>query len=432
MPILNITIGQAGLVGVTPRVVYINTNDTLAAVTATGYLNKSVQEGYSFSEADMALVTTKTSPSATVVSVAWLEVAYVSPNWSLTPTGSPGSVTLPTIANHIATYTNTLGTLSEDPATAISGGNIQAGLSGTAGALISFPGTASKGSFKFLATANTGNTITTLTNAAMGQASVISIPDPGVASTNVILADSTGTQHMSTGSFEVDLGNLIAGSSGHAGTVTSYPSTASKGSFVLAAVNNTGNTITTLSNAAMGQATVVSLPDPGVATTNVILADNTGTQHITTGSISVDVGNLAAGSSGHAGTVSSFPSSASTGALILAGVANSGNTNVTISNASHGQATVYSIGDIGASTGGLVAASTALRMKAGAIVAVAGGAAAQTVTDAFCTTTSCVIANWNDTSNAVEIKTVAAGNGSFVVTSTADPGSSHISYIILK
>jgi hypothetical protein len=432
MSILNIQIGQPGVVGVLPRIVYINTNDTLGTVTTTGYLNHAVQTGYSFSEADMALVITKATPTASTSSVAWLEVQYVAPNWSLTATNAPGSVTLPTITNHIATYTNTLGALSEDPATAISGGNIQAGLSGTAGALISFPTTASKGSFKFAATANTGNTITTLTNAAMGQASVISIPDPGVASTNVILADSTGTQHMSTGSFEVDLGNLIAGSSGHAGTLTSYPTTASKGSFVIAAVNNTGNTTTTLSNAAMGQATVVSLPDPGVATTNVILADSAGTQHITTGSLSVDVGNIAAGSSGHAGTISSFPGTASTGSLILAGVANSGNTNVTISNASHGQATVYSIGDIGASTGGLVAATTALRMKAGAIVVVAGGAAAQTVTDTFCTTTSCVIANWNDTTNAVEIKTVAAGNGSFVVTSTADPGASHLNYIILK
>lgn len=348
MSILNIQIGQAGLVGVVPRVVYINTNDTLAAVTATGYLNESVQRGYSFSEADMALVTTKTSPSATTVSVAWLEVQYVAPNWSLTPTGSPGSVTLPTIANHIATYTNTLGTLSEDPATAISGGNIQAGLSGTAGAVISFPGTASKGSLKF------------------------------------------------------------------------------------AAVANTGNTVTTISNAAMAQATTVSLPDPGVATTKFILADNAGTQHIATGALSVDTGTITSGSSGAAGSLITFPATASSGKLALFAVNNSGDFTTTISNAAQGQATTYSIGDIGASTGGLVVATAALRMKAGAQVAVAGGNASQTVTDTFCTTTSTVIANWNDTTNAVEIKTVAAGNGSFVVVSTGDPGASHINYIITK
>ena len=77
-------------------------------------------------------------------------------------------------------------------------------------------------------------------------------------------------------------------------------------------------------------------------------------------------------------------------------------------------------------------ADQGVQMKTGALVAVVGGAAGQTVTDAFCTSTSCVIANWNDTTNAVEIKTVAAGNGSFVVTSTADPGASHLNYVIFK
>lgn len=69
-------------------------------------------------------------------------------------------------------------------------------------------------------------------------------------------------------------------------------------------------------------------------------------------------------------------------------------------------------------------------MKSGEQVAVAGGAAAQTVTDAFCKTTSGVVASWNDTTNAVSIQKVAAGNGSFVVTSSGDPGASHINYII--
>ena len=86
----------------------------------------------------------------------------------VTLTVAETNVITPTIANHIATYTNTTGTLSEDPATAISGGNIQAGLSGTAGTLASFPATSAKGSFVLKAVANTGNTTTTLSNDAMG------------------------------------------------------------------------------------------------------------------------------------------------------------------------------------------------------------------------------------------------------------------------
>lgn len=77
-------------------------------------------------------------------------------------------------------------------------------------------------------------------------------------------------------------------------------------------------------------------------------------------------------------------------------------------------------------------ADQGVQMKTVAQAAVAGGAAAQTVTDTFCTTASMVTASWNDTTNAVTIQKVAAGNGSFVVTSSADPGASHLNYVIFK
>jgi hypothetical protein len=88
MAILNIVTSVTGLVGVTPRIVYIETNDTLATVTTAGYLNKAQQEGASFKESDMALVTIKSSPSATSVQVAWLEISYSSGNWSLVAASS--------------------------------------------------------------------------------------------------------------------------------------------------------------------------------------------------------------------------------------------------------------------------------------------------------------------------------------------------------
>lgn len=84
-----------------------------------------------------------------------------------------------------------------------------------------------------------------------------------------------------------------------------------------------------------------------------------------------------------------------------------------------------------ADTSGTVA-DQGVAMKSVAKAAVAGGAASQSVSDAFCTSASCVIANWSDTSNAVEIETVTAGNGSFTVVSTGDPGASHINYVIYK
>lgn len=195
MPILNASVNQVGQAGVFPAIIYILTNDTLVEVTTAGYLNGLVQKfNIPLSDADMALVTTKTTPNATTTQVAWLEVSKVGKNWSLVSAGSPGSVILPTIANHIATYTNVTGTLSEDPTTAISGGSIQAGLSGTAGSLISFPATAANGSLIISALNAGGAFNTTIRNSVMGQSSVISIPDPGAATANFLL--DTGTANI--------------------------------------------------------------------------------------------------------------------------------------------------------------------------------------------------------------------------------------------
>lgn len=97
MAILNVVTSVTGLVGVTPRVVYIETNDTLATVTTAGYLNAAQANGASFKESDMALVTLKSSPSAVSTQVAWLEVSYSSGDWSL----SAASSTMPLASGHI-------------------------------------------------------------------------------------------------------------------------------------------------------------------------------------------------------------------------------------------------------------------------------------------------------------------------------------------
>jgi hypothetical protein len=188
MPILSIQSGQSGLTAVRPAVAYIDTSDTIGAVLTAGYLNQSVQSGLtSFSLPCIAAVSTIASAGA-LPDVGWYEVTYANGNWSLSSTVSPGDVALPTITNHIAVYTNTTGGLGEDATTAINGGNIQAGLSGTAGAIASFPATALKGSLNLVAVANTGNTATTISNAAMGQASVVTIPDPASATANFAVA----------------------------------------------------------------------------------------------------------------------------------------------------------------------------------------------------------------------------------------------------
>ena len=97
MAILNVVTSVTGLVGVTPRVIYIDTNDTLATVTTAGYLNAAQANGAGFKESDMALVTIKSSPSALAVQVAWLEVSYSAGDWSLVAAQS----TQPLASGHI-------------------------------------------------------------------------------------------------------------------------------------------------------------------------------------------------------------------------------------------------------------------------------------------------------------------------------------------
>jgi len=163
---------------------------------------------------------------------------------------------------------------------------------------------------------------------------------------------------LSTGNFAASQGNVTAGSSGHAGQLASFPGTAANGSFIFKAINNAGGFNSTLSNANIGQATVYTLPDSGQATTNILLSDNAGTQHILSGNLSVDVGNLLAGSSGHAGTLTSFPATAANGSLILAAINNTGGFNSTLSNSNIGQSTVYSLPETGAATSVLVSSQS--------------------------------------------------------------------------
>ena len=274
MPILNVQISQTGLSGVYPRIVYINTNDTQSEVLETGYLNQVVANGFSFTNFNIACVSTAPSESSLAVSTGWYNISNVGTNWSLVPTVNPGTVVLPTKIGHIATYSDVNGTLTEDAAAAINGGNIQAGLSGTAGTFRSYPSAAARGYLEITGVANTGNTATTISNAAMGQQSTISIPDPGASTASFIISSRAGsaTQIISTGALATTAGNMQAGSGGTAGKFISYPETALTGSFHFAAVANTGNTITTLSNAAMNQASVISIPDPGAATANLLIA----------------------------------------------------------------------------------------------------------------------------------------------------------------
>lgn len=150
-----------------------------------------------------------------------------------------------------------------------------------------------------------------------------------------------------------------------------------------------------------------------------------------TGVLTLDP-TLQLGASGTASSLTMFPPTAANGFFELLPVNAGGAFNTVLSNGTMGQSTTYTIPDIGASTGGIVVSTAAVRMKSVAAAAAAGGAAAQSFTDAFCTSGSVVTGNWVTQANAGEIVKIVPGNGSFVVTSTVDIGVGTFSYHITK
>ena len=180
----------AGTPGIKPNFKYMTTTDNYATITAAGYLNQPSLEVTPVSQGDViqCLYGVAIPQGTSTYGVFTVSIASGTGTITLVPWGGDGGVQLPTVPNHVATFTNTTGTIGSDVGTVINGGNVQAGLSGTAGNLVSFPGTASKGELIISATANTGNTSTIITNAAMGQNSIIQIPDPGTATADFAVA----------------------------------------------------------------------------------------------------------------------------------------------------------------------------------------------------------------------------------------------------
>lgn len=75
----------------------------------------------------------------------------------------------------------------------------------------------------------------------------------------------------------LDAVNIDAGASGTAGTVDVFPTTASKGKLAISCTDQTGDTTVGLVAGAMGQATVVTIPDPGASTADVVLSAGSAT-----------------------------------------------------------------------------------------------------------------------------------------------------------
>lgn len=196
---------QPAMVGVFPNQKFAVFGDNLATITTAGYLNQVNLESNPISTTDILQVLYSFNPVSQVgtygvftVSISNLGVI------TLVAAVSPGDVLLPVVGNHIAIFNGTTGQIYDGGVTAVHAGSIEAGLSGTPGTLASFPVTALSGALALTASPNTGNFITTISNAAMAQTTAVVIPDP-VNSISRFLIAATATPFVS-GNFPVASG----------------------------------------------------------------------------------------------------------------------------------------------------------------------------------------------------------------------------------
>ena len=152
-------------------------------------------------------------------------------------------------------------------------GNLQAGLNGTAGSLASYPSVSGKGHLAITGVANLGNTVTTISNKLMNQASTIMIPDPGASGlANFILTNVGSSAQVINSNLELNGTTFVsieAGSNFMELSSTSFFTLETKAfSFsslaenIIATWDQVGHLISFDSTSAAPQITIGGLADP--------------------------------------------------------------------------------------------------------------------------------------------------------------------------
>ena len=198
---------------------------------------------------------------------------------------------------------------------------------------------------------------------------------------------------------------------------------------VTGAITASGNITSSAGNLAVSAGTITSSGTITTSAGNIVVTAGTITS---SGAIQATAGDITAGSSTNAAKFVSFPASAANGTFIFQAVDAGGAFNTTIASGTMGQSSVYTIGDIGAATGGIPVSTGAVRMKMVSAAAAAGGSATQNIVDAFCSAASVVLGFWNTSANAVSIQKIVPGVGSFDVISSGDAGVGTFNYMIFK
>lgn len=110
MTILNVNINTVGQSGQVPKLIYIETNNTESEVIATGFMDALVQQGLPISTADIAVVSTKTTPHAGLYNIE-----YSSGHYTLVSIGGGSSGAAWQLGGNTVSGPQIFGTLTDDP-----------------------------------------------------------------------------------------------------------------------------------------------------------------------------------------------------------------------------------------------------------------------------------------------------------------------------
>ncbi len=256
----SIWVSEVGATGFKPRTIKLQTTSTFVEATTAGFITSPEQEVWQFAPTD--IVEMSYGP-VTAPLLAFLQPT-VSDGVVTLSAFNAGEVTLPVVnndfasfsgtagalkdsgylpsdatktvvamasgtqvANHIPVFADTTGTVkSSDGVTAISGSHLQAGLTtGTAGSLISCPGTTTTGTLQLTAVASAGAFTSTISNRSLAQSTVFSIGDPGQSTASILTSKVNADAGANLISFSI---TVTAAALASAASVTLYASSGSK------------------------------------------------------------------------------------------------------------------------------------------------------------------------------------------------------------
>ncbi len=113
MSIVSITAGVAGQVGVTPRRVQITATDNLATVTTAGYLSNSISAAFQIMPTDIIDMIYSFNVATGVGTYGEFLPSFSNGVITLTQYVSPGDVTLPVVSGDFAVFDGTTGKIED-------------------------------------------------------------------------------------------------------------------------------------------------------------------------------------------------------------------------------------------------------------------------------------------------------------------------------